>query len=148
MPSLNLSYGPAGPLVQVEVGLSQPRTQALIAAGQTPPPHVSGTFLIDTGASGTCVDPDLVAPLGLSPSGAVLIQTPSTAGTPHSCYEYDVLIHIPASIRGQAGYVVPALPVLETHLRSQGIDGLIGRDVLAGCVFIVNGPIGFMTLSY
>jgi hypothetical protein len=37
---------------------------------------------------------------------------------------------------------------METQLRSQGIDGLIGRDMLQQCVFITNGPASLLTLAY
>ncbi len=148
MPNISLAYQHGGPLIQVSVGLSKPHTDALIASNQLVPPWVTGTFLIDTGASGTCVDPDLVKPLGLAPSGAVMMQTPSTGATPHQCFQYDVMLYIPPAKPGELGHFVEALPVLETHLRPQGIDGLLGRDVLQSCVFIMNGPLGIATLSF
>jgi hypothetical protein len=148
MPSLNLTFGQAGPLVQVSVGVSAPHRDALLAAGRPVPPLVSGTFLIDTGASSTCLDPALVAPLNLTPTGVVPIQTPSTAGTPHPCYQYDVMLAISAARAGGTGFFIDALPVLETGLGGQGIDGLIGRDVLAEWVLIYNGPTNALTLSY
>jgi hypothetical protein len=77
-----------------------------------------------------------------------MIQTPSTAGTPVSCYLYDVSLGIPAGRQTDAPFFLEAIPIMETGLRSQGIDGLLGRDVLAECVFTTNGPIGMMTLSY
>jgi Aspartyl protease len=95
MPSITVSFSQAGPLVQAAVGVSVPHRDALLAANKPVPNAVQGTFLIDTGASGTCVDPGLVAPLGLTPTGAVMMQTPSTGGTPFSCYQYDVMILIP-----------------------------------------------------
>ena len=44
--------------------------------------------------------------------------------------------------------IIEAMPVLETHLRSQGIDGLIGRDVLQKCNLVYNGQLNLFTLSY
>ena len=116
-------------------------------AGLPIPPFVSGTFLVDTGASGTCLDPRLVAPLGLQPSGVVSIQTPSTAGGTHSCNQYDVGLYIPSN-DSRPGFFIDALPVIETSLSSQGIDGLIGRDVLDRCVLVYNGSAGMFTLSH
>lgn len=146
MPSINLPVQqPAGPLIQVIVGVSAPRHRALTAAGKPIPAPVSGTFLIDTGASGTCVDPALVAPLGIPPSGSVAIQTPSTAGGVHQCNQYDVMLFIPD---GNGGHFIEVMPILETSLKNQGIDGLLGRDVLQNCVFIYNGTSGQFTLSF
>lgn len=147
MPSITLTYSSAGPLLQVMIGVSRPHADALTAVGRPVPPLVTGTFLIDTGASSTCVDPGLVAPLGLTQTGAVMIQTPSTNGVPVACAQYDVMMIIAGAV-GTLPMVVEATPVMETSLRSQGIDGLLGRDVLGNCVLITNGPASLLTLSY
>ncbi|WP_370645712.1 aspartyl protease family protein [Ruegeria sp. Ofav3-42] len=130
------------------VGLSAPHSAALTRQGKTPPIPVLGTFLVDTGASGTCVDPGLVAPLGLTPTGSVDMQTPSTNGKPVSCPLYDASLIVPNGTAGTLPFVIDALPVMETTLRPQGIDGLIGRDFLSQCVLICNGPTTIMTICY
>src|SRR4051812_33831012 len=101
MPSVSLNVQPGGPLIAVMVGVSTARFQALTGAGQTPPPAATGMFLIDTGASCTCVDPDLLSNLGLQPTGTAGIRTPSTqGGAPHYCDQYDVSLFIPDSSVG------------------------------------------------
>lgn len=146
MPSINLNIQPGGPIIGIFVGVSNPRFSALTAANLTPPTPVLGNFLIDTGASSTCIDPDLITGLGIHPTGKTGIQTPSTQpGATHYCDQYDVSLFIPD---GTSGHFVPALPVITTHLRTQGIDGLLGRDVLKNCVLIYNGTASMITLSY
>lgn len=147
MPSINGGVGPQGPLLIVMFGVSIPRQTAMQKAGLPVPPYVSGTFLLDTGASGTCVDPTLVLPLGLSPTGSCQMQTPSTAGNAVTCNLYDVSLYIPGNA-GTQGFLIEALPVLETSLSAQGIDGLIGRDVIDRCTFVYNGSAGMYTLAY
>jgi Aspartyl protease len=148
MPAIHVNIAPGGPLLVASIHISVPRMQALNAAGQPAPTGATtGTFLLDTGASCTCVDPGLLTPLGLTPTGRVMISTPSTAGQPHHCNQYDISIFIPGAVGG-GGHLVPALAVVETHLRSQGIDGLIGRDVLDNCTFIYNGSAKMFTLAY
>ena len=146
MPTLNLPIGIGGPLVLVAIGISAPHAHAMVKAGKTPPPLVQGTFLIDTGASCTCIDPQLVAPLSLTPTGVVGMQTPSTAGISHNCHQYDVMLVIPNGTGSP--FVVEAIPVIETHLKSQGIDGLIGRDILQSCTLIYSGSLNLVMLSY
>ena len=147
MPAIHVNIAAGGPLLVAHINISMPRMHALTAAGQPLPAGATGTFLLDTGATCTCVDPGLLAPLGLQPTGRVMISTPSTAGQPHNCNQYDVSIFIPGAAAG-GGHIVPALAVVETHLRSQGIDGLIGRDVLDNCTFIYNGSAKMFTLAY
>ena len=148
MPSVNVNIQLGGPLISVLVGISTPRFAALTAAGQTPPPPVTGTFMIDTGASCTCVDPDLISGLGIQPTGKTGIRTPSTqAGVAHFCDQYDVSLFIPGTAN-VAGHFVSALPIITTHLRSQGFDGFLGRDVLNNCILVYNGPASIVTLAY
>jgi hypothetical protein len=45
-------------------------------------------------------------------------------------------------------YLINALPVVETGLSIQGIDGLLGRDVLNDCTLIYNGTAAMCTLAY
>ena len=146
MPLIHSTLTIGQPLLKAFVGLSVPRQQALKAAGQPVPSIVSVTFLIDTGASGTCVDPNSVSTLGLVPTGAAQIQTPSTNGMPHSCNTYDISLIIPSPMG--MPFLVNALPVVESVLKPQGIDGLMGRDVLSMCTLYYNGPEGSYTLAY
>jgi hypothetical protein len=125
-----------------------PRVNAMQAAGVQPPAYVTGTFLVDTGASCTCVDPTFVASLGLVATGNVAMQTPSTSGVPVTCNQYDVTIYIPNNGTGGSGFFINALPVIEAAFASQGIEGLIGRDIIDRCTLICNGSAGMFTLAY
>lgn len=133
-------------MVTVVISCSVPRQQALIAAGIALPPLSTGLFLIDTGASHTVIDPTLLAPLQLTPTGIVQVHTPSTNGAAVNCNQYDVelAIHSPNG----APFDVPALAITESSVAAQGIAGLIGRDVLSRCQLYYNGVIGHYTLSY
>lgn len=146
MPSINLQLSSSGPIIDVLVGTSIPRQDALRLAGLPIPPTKSGKFLIDTGASCTCIDITLMNSLGVTPTGSTSIQTPSTNGGSHNCNLYDVMLFLPNGSQG--GHLIEALPIVETHLSSQGIDGLIGRDVLDQCTLIYNGTARMYSLSY
>lgn len=116
-------------------------------AGLPVPQMASGLFLVDTGASATCVDSKLIAALAIAPRGRVPIHTPSTNGTAVQCNQYDVAVYVPAN-QGVAGLFVDALPVIESDFSGQGIKGLIGRDIIDRCVMIYNGSLRTLTLSY
>ncbi|MFN0053921.1 MAG: retropepsin-like aspartic protease [Planctomycetales bacterium] len=138
MPILTLPITADGPIVQVLVGISWPRRKAMKAANLAVPNPEVGRFLIDTGATSTCIDPRIIQSLGIPPSGSISIQTPSTNSTPHQCSLFDVSLGM--AMPGNAIHVfATTLPVVECQLTSQGIDGLLGRDILDKCLLTYNG---------
>jgi len=146
MPSLTLPLNPHGPIVIVGLMVSTPRRKALVAAGKPLPPTVFLSLLVDTGASGTCIDQSHFPKLGILPSGFVMVHTPTTAGTAVRRNQYDVDIGI---ILGNGSFhLVDTLPVVESSVACQGIDGLLGRDVLSQGIFIYNGAAKTYTLSF
>jgi hypothetical protein len=128
------------------VGVSVPRNQALVAAGHTPPPQILAKLVVDTGASLTSIDCTILTQLGIPATGKVPIHTPSTQGVPHLADQYDVSI----GIYGVSALIhsVPALPVVDGKFKAQGIDGLLGRDVLAVARLTYCGADGFYLMSF
>jgi hypothetical protein len=157
VPSLNLPIDAlGGPVMTVFVMASAQRIAALQKANQPIPMPQSGRFLIDTGASGTVVDPGIIAPLGLTPNNFMPVATPTTGQNPQLRPVYDVQIVLPPSITPRSAQLGPsglmphmrALSVIATAMRPQGIDGLIGRDVLENVLFVYNGHTGTYTLAW
>lgn len=148
MPIITLNLDPSGgPIVYAFVGLSAPHREVLTATGRSLPTSNLGRFLIDTGASGSAVDPGMLDGLDLRPTGAITVHTPSTEGRPISMAMFDVSILIPAG-EHDAPLYIPAIPVSASGFKAQGIDGLLGRDVLAQCLLSYNGRIGSFTLAF
>jgi predicted aspartyl protease len=140
-----MQLAPGGPLVDILVGVSQARHDALIRAGLPIPQLVQIRALIDTGASSTCIDPAELQKLGLSPTGIIPVHTPSTGDQAHNLSQYDVsLILLHPKLQLRLGTVA----VVESQLAIQGIQGLIGRDVLTNCLFIYDGATGIFTLGF
>jgi hypothetical protein len=136
-----------GPLLTANIGVSEGREAALKAAGQPVPTLIVLRAMVDTGASCTCVDPDLLAPLGLSTTGPASIHTPSTDGVPVAYPQFDVSLLI-AAFATQPILHLRTVPIVALPLKRQGIDALIGRDVLKQCVLHYNGSTGFFTLAF
>ena len=147
MPHINLSMTHSGPLVDVWLAVSAPREAALRREKLPVPTPIKIRALLDTGASCTAIDPAAIAKLQVPVTGTTSILTPSTAGVAHTCNQYDVLLAI-LDPNGSPLYLGTSVPVVESALASQGIEGLIGRDVLGGALFIFNGTAGHFTLSY
>lgn len=145
MPHFTIPFQAGSPRIQLYVAVSEPRRQALIAAGETIPQPLLVVALIDTGASSTAIDPVTVQALGLQPTGMMPILTPSTGAVPVQKNTFDVSFLIPVA---NMTYRLPVLQVFESHLGIQGIQVLIGRDVLRDCLFIYDGRAGHFSLAF
>ncbi len=131
------------------VGVSAARKDALAAAKQPIPNPVRVSALIDTGASGTCVDPSVLQQLALTPTGKAIVNTPSTGSTPHISDQFDVGIWIPGSTPSDPVFFLQNLPVISAELlQQQGFHALIGRDILSMCLFVYDGPTRQFSLAY
>ena len=148
MPHFTLNIDPAGPLVAALVHVSEGRRAALEAGGIAVPGPRQIRALVDTGASFTSIQPEVMHALGLSPTGTVDIVTPSTGQDVHTAETYDVDFVVPKA-PNELPLLIPNLRVAacELYLR-QGIHALIGRDVLTRCVLIYNGEQGVFTLAF
>jgi len=127
-------------MCQVRIGVSEPAVNLLRQQSQPVPNPVEITALIDTGASGTAVKPEVIRQLQLTPRGVTNIATPSSAA--HPCNVYDV------SLTFANGVIVPVITVIEVPLEGQVIQGLIGRDVLAHGILIYSGYTNTFSLSF
>lgn len=144
MPHLNLQISPLGPVIDVAVSVSNPRADALRTAGKPVPNPFQIRALVDTGASCTCIDPNVLSALGLSPTGSSPVHTPSTGGVAINIDQYDVgLILFTQTL----SLTIGSLAVIATKLEIQGIQALIGRDVLKQCLLIYDGQLGVFTLA-
>lgn len=129
---------------------------ALSKAGQPIPNPQTGRFLVDTGASGSVVDPTLVSALALTPTNFMPVHTPTTGATPQMLPVYDVQIIVMPSVTPRSMQLGPmgnmpharALSMIGTAMKHQGIDGLIGRDILENVVMVYNGHTQSFTLSW
>jgi hypothetical protein len=136
-----------GPILAAVVAVSEARAAALRAAGQAIPNAVPIRALVDTGASCSCIDPSVLAALALTATGSVSLRTPSTGSQPHDFDQYDVGLAIPGPPDAQPLYR-GTVPVVAANLTVQGIQALIGRDVLSSCVLVYNGSTNLFTLAF
>ena len=128
-----------GPLVDMRVWVGTPVEQAIRKAGGKVPDPVAGKGMIDTGATGSVIQPTLVQQLGLQPIGVVNISTPSSESI--LCYQYSVRLIFPNN-------VIVETTAIEAPLKGQQIYCLVGRDVLAHGVLVYTGYINQFTLSF
>lgn len=101
-------------------------------------------MLIDTGASGVCIERGLLAPLGIIPSGQTMILTPSTV-QPIPVFEYDVSLTV---LHPGSSFNIQTHPILECQPLGGNIQGLLGRDILAYCLFLYHGHALSFSLAF
>lgn len=83
----------------------------------------------DTGATNTCISKELVSKLSLIPNGMVDVTTPSGRGTMNK-YLVNLVLNNEVKICN--------LSVMDSEIGNQGIDVLIGMDVISMGDFAVS----------
>ena len=98
-------------------------------------------FLIDSGASHSCVTPTVAAAASLHVIGLVPVQSTTQQTTVNS---YLADMHMPV---GDPGYFLRDIRFSELKLGTT-CDGLLGRDFMAFGLFFMNGPADTFTLAF
>lgn len=138
MPHLTKPFIGKSCLIQVWIGVSQVRKNALIKVNKPVPKPQLATALVDTGASISAVDPSLIAALSLVPTGTTQIHSPTTGSEATTRFMYDVSVFLYDQVSNHI--LEQAIPVTESVLKQpQGFDMLLGCDVLADCLFVFDG---------
>jgi hypothetical protein len=140
----NLPINPNGVLVALYVGVSAPRAHALRVAGQAIPSPMLVQGLIDTGASGVCIDSTIIQQLSIPARGSGTMLTPSAGYVPQPTPIYDISLKIP---HAGTSLNYETIPATESLLVNQGFHVLIGRDILSGWLIVYDGLLGTCTVA-
>lgn len=157
MPVLAIPFTPGrGVRIQVQITLGRPEILRRRHAGLAIPQPLSVVALLDTGPERTCVDPAVVTRLALPPSRPGFLLAPGATGgfpvfggsTFGFSYEAGLVILSPVVTKPPSNLVIPELEVDALPLAAFGVEAVIGRDVLASCVLVYDGPSASATLAY
>ena len=130
-----------GPALQAEISIPSDLEDSLQRRGAQSPLPRTGLALIDTGASITAVDQQVLAGLGLTPTDLTQVATPGGVAQQPM---YSCNISFP-------GTPIPTLSfnvVIGSNLAPLGFSVLIGRDVLRFFQIVYNGVEGMWTLAF
>jgi hypothetical protein len=134
---------PEGSVVDIVVGLAASDMLVLRRPGRPVPTPVTGRALIDTGADVSCAKPSMLIIIlqsGVRPNRFLYTNVLAAGGVSLNP-EYSVtLTSIHPSGNTRANLLLRDHPMLQQDLGVVGYQALLGRDVLAHCVFIHNGP--------
>lgn len=93
----------------------------------------------DTGATGTCISTELAIRMNLAPIGMQKVQTPSGSAILNT-YIIDLVLNDEVVIKN--------LNVMDSEIGKQGIDVLIGMDVISIGDFAVSNYQGKTQFSF
>lgn len=93
----------------------------------------------DTGATGTCISKRIVKELELTPTGMINVHTPSGVGTMN---KYMVNLILNNEVR------IMNVVVMDSEIGNQGIDVLIGMDIISNGDFAVSNYEGRTQFSF
>lgn len=140
MPFVTGRFGASGPLIDVWIGVSEPRRRAMVARGLEPNPDLPLSFIIDTGADTTMVNEQHMRTLGIAPRGTRDILTATSDEKATTCSTYDISFKLTTRVFGDVPLILPATEVIGRPLFNHSIDGMIGRDILNRVVLSIDGP--------
>ena len=129
----------SGPRVPVTLMISDAHRQILVEQGKPMPAVVNGNALIDTGASGTCIDQKAAEQAGLPVIDKAMMASASHAK--HEVPVYGAKLVIPHFSAIDVEYAMGA------NLDEMNLIALIGRDLLQRAVLVYNGTDGSIALS-
>ena len=148
MPSVRGLLDPRGPIIPAVAMAAKEYVDALKAAGRPYPGPQKLNALIDTGASCSVIDYEIVARLGLVYKDLRPIHTPSSGAEVENRPTYDVAIGIGVNTK-RVKPMLRTVEVFGTDLRSgTDIDALIGWDILKYCTLVCNGPLKMFELTW
>jgi hypothetical protein len=127
-----------GPRLLIRIGHSEFAESALRRTGSRVPEPIEVTALIDTGSGRSIIQNDVVQALGLTPVGAVEIDTPSSTDMP--AMEYYVRFWFDRKRNCEVTALEAPLPVPE-------VRALLGRDVLSEGRLVYEGQEGGFSLE-
>lgn len=148
MSNIRALYGLRGPIVEASIGISEPLKKLRRSKGQDVPPDIPIQLLVDTGADTTTIAEMHMRSLGIESTGASPVRTITSGVTGDACNAYGASLTIHSVGFGEAPLKFPAMEVLAQDFHNEGIDGLLGRDVLSTMVFVMDGPNKRFTMTW
>ena len=128
-----------GPVIEIMICPAQPVIQQIKKEGRQPPAF-NAIALIDTGATSTCISPEIVEKLGLI---SFDVQEVHTAAGQSEQFLYDIGVGLPISQPNILSVQAPC-----ADLSGQPFQVLLGRDILSMCSFFYNGTDNSFVLHY
>lgn len=137
-----------GAIVTVLVGVSAVRRSRLVAAQFKVPGEIALRLQIDTGSFATGFPTSVLHAPGISPYRVIPVSTTSTKpGEPHLVDQYEISLGLVSDMTCFSLPSVRAIASDDFGYRD-GVQGILGREVLDRCVFQYCGPDSAFSLAF
>jgi len=140
-----------GPIVPVQFGFAQATVRTIRRAKRAVLQPGTGLALIDSGADVSMINRGMLTPFvreGMPLTAFVHINAPGLGGLNlRPQYLAGLRIEHPAG-DPKFDFVIPAIDLVEHDFGAVCYQVLIGRDVLALCKFLYDGPANTFSLTY
>jgi hypothetical protein len=146
MPLFNIPIDPQqGVLVDLWIGPTRQDQDGQMERESEPTKPQQLQMLLDTGASRTHLDPAVISRLKLRQDGQTELITPTSGsdGTPARQFRCCAVLRVDG-----IEMEWPDLLVTEAPMANQGVDGLMGRDLLRSLAIFWDGIAGSATLAF
>jgi hypothetical protein len=147
MPVIRAPIGADGPVIEVGIWVGREAAHGLIAQGVPVLPSQTIRALIDTGADRTAIYPNALKAIGSPPVGSILVRRAGIVAPFPAVKLHDVRLAIAGIPRRPARPTWVELSVAAIVPADPHILALIGRDLLAACQFLYDGPKGELLLA-
>jgi hypothetical protein len=146
MPSLSSPIDPQhDAMAWVKVMQSPEYVDALKKAGERYATPISILGILDTGASVSALDAQIIARMSLLDRGYAEIHTPSTGLGIEYRGVYDASLVLGEN---EPSPLTSTVEVIRCEFASRGFYALIGRDILCRCILTYDGPANTYHLSW
>ena len=146
MPYTTVPLNEHGAVIELLVGVSESRRDALKRNDLPVPRRVRAIVQIDTGAPFCIFAPFVFEQLEIKPVGIVDMRTPSTGESTCPFEQYLVSLSLPG---GEIELHLSTREVVKAVFApDEGIHGLLGRDLLEHCLFIYDGQHRTFSLAF
>jgi hypothetical protein len=146
MPIFTGTLTPLGAVVEILVGVHEARREVLQRNNFPVPPRRRVRAQIDTGTTVTAIDEQVLRSLGALLIDRVAARTSSPTGEPQVFDQYAVSLGLDAG--GVELHLAEVLVLQCVFGPEDGIQALLGQDVLRHCLFVHNGPQNTFSLAY
>ena len=148
MPLITGTIDDDGATITVLVGVSRNREKRLLSVGHPVPAKQPLRVQVDTGSFITAMPSTIFRGLEVERFAVIPVRTPSTKpGQPHMADQFDVSLTL---VTGMTQVLIPSVHAIASEdFDGEGrVQGIIGRDVLARCVFNYSGPDRMFGLAF